>query len=256
MALTIQGFGAFYLRDVANGELTPLRPNAFTISQDITTETILAYPDSGTNTLQTLETVTTETTYTLNVETGSFQDMTFPLLFNQKASTESNVVTLKQAVVNVPAVSTFTVTVTGLTEDQVVQATLLRTSSPGDLYLTQIDAADVGTIAAGEFAVTANTLTFHSSAASASVSIAYEVTEASLSIIGGPAAVTPFIDGLEFFGKARVKASADTWNFWTRNLSKTEGIEFSSDSDSLPLSFSMGTYSGWNTPFLLYKQTA
>lgn len=254
MALTVQGFGAFYLRDKTSGELTPLRPNAFTITQDITTETILAYPDSGTNTLQTLESITTESTYTLAVETGSFQDMTFPLIFNQRAAVTSNVVTMVQAVVAVPAVSTFTVTVTGLTEDQDVQATLLRTASPGDAYLSQIDAADVGTIVAGQFAVTANTLTFHSSAASASVSIAYEKTEASLSIIGGPAAVDPFIDGLEFFGKARVKASASTWNFWTRNLSKTEGVSFGSDVDNLPLTFSMGTYTGWNTPFLLYKQ--
>jgi len=254
MALTVTGFGAFYLRDKTNDELTPLRPNVFSIAQEITTETILAYPDSGVNTLQTLETITTETTYTLNVETGSFQDATFPLIFNQRASTQSNVVTLVQKVVTVPSGSPYTVTESGLTVDQDVTAVLLSTSSPGDVYLDQSPSVD--TPDPGEFEVTANTLTFNAAQAGASVSIAYEKTESSLSIIGGPAPLDPFIDGLEFFGKAKVKASTSVWNFWTRNLSKSEGIEFGTDVDNLPLSFSMGTYSGWNTPFMLWKSAS
>ena len=253
MARTLEGFGGFVLRDPTNDEAYAIRPNAFTITQEITSENILAYPTAGVNTLQTLTTVTTETTYTLSIDSGWLAEESLPFLFNQRPST-GDITVLRQEVVTVPAAgATQEVTVTGLTADQDIQATIIS-NSDGDTYMTQVDTA-TGAAATGEFDVSADTISFASveSDAGKSVLITYTAAETGLTYIGGPATIATQ-GTIEFFGKVAFSdAPSDIWSLWCKEVVKNDGFEFGSDTDNSTFAYSLNTPADWNLPFLLYK---
>lgn len=251
MALTVKGFGSFLLQDPVNNEVYALRPNAFTITEEIETEEILAYPNSGVGTLTPITTITTSTTYTLNIESGWFSDQTYSLLFNQRESTETNVPVLRQTVELIPAApGPYTVTITGLTLDQTTVRATLIDNTLGDTYMTRV-ADTPGPAATGEFSVAVDTVEFNSADAGKTVMITYEETEASIPIIGGPATIAP-IGTIQFFGKAQTSSSTVIKNIWCKEIIKTEGFEFGTDVDNLTFSFGLNTPSDWNLPFMLY----
>jgi hypothetical protein len=248
MALTISGFGSFLFRDATNNEITAMRPNAFTLSREVTSEDILYYPNSGVNTLQTLTTVTTETTWTLSVESGWFSDQMLPFLFDQRFESATSRTVLKSQVSTIPT-TPFQVTISGLTADQTnVRCTLIDNVN-GDTYMTRVATA-TGAGATGEFDVASDTITFDTSDAGKSVLITYEVAE-SVAGIGGAATIAP-LGTIEFAGKVKASNSTTTYGIWLKEVTLSEGLEFGSDVDNLTYQFTAATPTDWQLPFFLY----
>jgi hypothetical protein len=248
MAITVSGFGSFVFRDTTNDEVTAMRPNAFTLSRDVTSEDILFYPNSGVNTLQTLTTITTETSWTLSVESGWFSDQMIPFLFDQRAEAATTRTLLKSQVSTIPA-TPHEVTITGLTADQdTVHCTLIDNSN-GDTYMTRVATA-TGAGATGEFDVSADTITFDASDEGKSVLITYEIAE-SVAGYGGAATASP-LGTIEFAGKFKASNSATTYGIWLPSITLAAGLEFGSGVDNLTYEFSVGTPANYNSPFYIY----
>jgi hypothetical protein len=252
MAVSQFLLGSFGRRDGA--VFYPERLSGFNLSSSTSEEDVLTYPTSGVNIKQRYKKVQTDKTWELTATSNVLRDADVPVIFQQQAATISSIVLPVFGISRtVPATSAYTVTVTGLTEDQVLSVTVESTTTD-DLPLTQIDAADVSTIASGEFAVTANTVTFHSAQAEANVLIAYDKTQTSISVIGATSALDPVADQ-EFLGKFKTE-STGVWSIWIPNCQRSGETTFDSEIDAIENVWSVNLPSGWNLPFAVWKDPA
>ena len=144
------------------------RLNTFQFTDDKSIAEVLGYPFVP-GPLQTVDTRTTKDSYKLTVGTGSFDRNDFQFIFDEIAQTSATVTLPEATIGTIPSVSTYTITVTGLTIDQVVQVSSIDIGT--ETFFTQV--ANTATPTAGEFKVTANTLTFAAADAGKQVVIHY-----------------------------------------------------------------------------------
>lgn len=255
MAVTLQGFGQFAMVDDTGLSLYGVRPNQFTLTNEITTEDILYYPAGSCTTLQTLATRTTESTWTLEVNSGWFDDLTIPFIFNQRLSpAQPNVVSRKVQTYTVPAAGNAqTVTVTGLTADQPDVYVTVIDNANGDTALTRVATA-TGAAAATEYDVSADTITLDPGEAQAgkTIQVTYLATETSLDIYGGPATAAP-MGTLQFIGKFCPQGTGNIYSIWLKEIEQSEGTAFDSEADSLTFTYTVKTPADWNSPFMIYQ---
>ena len=252
---TAVGFGDFTRRQ-PDGRLNIVRAGAFTLARTREEDEVQVYPTGTTGPLSTFFNRTTTETWTVTLDSPSIQDNTLPYLFDQEVFTGTDIPIVIQTPITVPSTGPFTVTVTGLEEDQPVSSTLLRAIiSPGDEYFEQIDFADVATIAQGQFAVSADTITYAAADAGTEHLINYRSTQASLDIIGGPAPRNP-IGSFELFAKVEFLASPRTWNFWAPNATISADIEFGSEVDTISNEYALSGVPGWSYPWMMWQTPA
>ena len=163
------------------------RLNVFQLTNEIETKEATAWPFGG-GALQVVDSVKSTETWTLKVGMSSFDKVDLSLIMDEYIQTTASISLPTAAQGTVPATSTYTITVTSLTVDQSVQVAVISDTNPQ--ILTQIDNADVGTIVAGEFAVSANTITFHSAQAGAVVVYRYMKSYTNVETIGAGATGT------------------------------------------------------------------
>jgi len=249
VAINFQGFGAFCIRRpgaLGVGGLDVIRVAEITIAQEVTTETAQAYPSDTTGVLQNTDTVSSTSTWTITTQQQSIDTGDLDLIFDQKMSTAASITYPTYKVGTIPASpGPYTITETGLTADQVVEATILASTSPGNVKLVQI--ANSGTPTTGQFEVTSNTLTFHSDQAGLSVGYFYKAT-ASLAYRGGPAAISA-LGEVELFFRYRFGRSATRY-LWFPRIQKSGGFSFGSGVDQIETSYTALLPSGWNLPYL------
>lgn len=248
MAVNFQGFGAFVLRQpgagtLGNTRLSVMRISEIAIAQEVTTEAAQAYPADTTGVLQDVDTISSNSTWTITTQRMSMDTTDLDLVFDQRLGTAASITYPVYKVVTVPGASTYTVTETGLTVDQIIEATVLSSVSPGNVQLTQ----SATTPSSGQFQVTANTLTFHSAQASASVGIFYKTT-ASLAYRGGPAEIAS-LGELELFFRYKFGRSATRY-MWFPRVQKEGGVNFGSAVDQIEIAYRALLPSGWNLPYL------
>lgn len=249
MAINFQGFGAFCIRRpgaLGLGGLDVVRVAEVNIAQEVTTETAQAYPSDTTGILQDTDTVSTVSTWTVTTQHQSLDTGDIDLIFNQKMGTAASVTYPVYKTGTIPASpGPYTITETGLTADQVVEATILASTSPGNVKLTQI--ANAGSPTTGQFEVTSNTLTFHADQAGLAVGYFYKTT-ASLSYRGGANAIAE-LGELELFFRYKFGRSATRY-LWFPRIQKEGGVTFGSGVDQIEMAYRALLPSGWNLPYM------
>lgn len=166
--MAITGLGKLIFIDPILNVVYFGRLNTFQFTKETATQDILAYPFEP-GPLQIVDTKVQSETYTLTVGTASFDRADFQFIFEEIEGTESNVILPDPVVAVVPtSPGPYTITVTGLAADEDVQVTAL-TPIGSEQFLTQI--ASSGTVATGQFEVTANTVTVFSDLAGQTILI-------------------------------------------------------------------------------------
>ena len=250
MAVNWTGFGAFAIRvpgALGLGKLEVIRVNVVTITQETTTETTQAYPESDVGILQTADTISTESTWTISINTQSLDRMDLDLVFDQTMGAAASVQYPVYKVVTVPSSTAYDVTESGLAVDQVVEATELVSAS-GNVVLTQVAAA--GSPTAGQYEVGLNTISFNAAEAGASVAIFYKKT-ASLAYRGGSNAVATLGELELFFRSKTTRQSTALRNYmWFPRIKRTSGFELGTGTDAITLEYEALLPSGWNLPYM------
>jgi hypothetical protein len=251
MATTLRTYGKLTLWDDTANKLYNVRANLVGMSSERDTEDILYFPDGAVNTLQILETITNSITWTFNVSTGSIQEDTFELIFNQQWNTSPSALLLPKHVTGTVPATPFQVAVSGLTTDQDVHLTFTSTASGGggDVQVERVAAS--GSPSAGQFTVDTDTLEFNTADVGKTYVATYLESTTPSKLIGGTTAANP-VGTLSFFGVLKPSASAAAKNIYIPSLSFSEGVEFSSDADNLELTMTMATPSGWGMPLAIW----
>ena len=184
MAINVTGQGYFGKRQAGRFHPLALAQFSFASTEDI--QKSYAFPECDIAPLQVSDETTKQQEYQITANIQSLDSLDIDeWVFGQKSSTQTNVLVPKTICVTVPETSPYNVTVTGLTVDQAIEATVLTAIAPGKLYLTQI--ASAGTPTDGQFEVTADTVSFAAEQAGKKVAIWYFEEEASITAIGGSA---------------------------------------------------------------------
>ncbi len=254
---TLRAYGDLEFIDVTNQEMYELRGNQLSMTSELDTEDLLAFPGGGTaSELQTFDTIVNSTTWTFSAQTANVQKDTLQLIFRKRfATTGLSPIQLPfRDVVQVPAApGPYTVTVSGYTTDETVYAKALSTAANGggDVRLTQIDNANAGTIASGEIAVDSTTLTFHSAQAGATVVVTGLRSQTPNSQLGGTN-TNDDLGTLSFYGLMKPKTLASPLKLYIPSLSFTEGVDFASDGDSVTFGLNAQTVAPYTTPFVIW----
>jgi hypothetical protein len=184
MAINVTGQGYFGKRQAGRFHPLALAQFSFASTEDI--QKSYAFPECDIAPLQVADETTKQQEYQITANIQSLDELDIDeWVFGQKSATQSNITVPKITCVTVPLVSPYTATVTGLTVDQAIEATILTANAPGKVYLTQI--ASAGSPTDGQFDVTADTITFNAAQAGKTVAIWYFEEEASITAIGGTA---------------------------------------------------------------------
>ena len=256
MATTLRSFGDLTVIDAVNAEMYEIRGNVLSMTSELDTEDILAFPSGGASELQTRETVVNSTTWTFSLTTGSIQKDTLQLVFRKKFVT-SGLSALElpcKDIVNVPASpGPYVAPITGYSEDDVVYAKTLSTAKGGggDVKLTQIANGSVGSIASGQIAISDTQATFHEDQAGQTVAISGFRSQTPNSMLSGTN-TNDEIGTLSFYGIFKPVASAAVLNLYVPVLNFTEGTDFASDADDLTLGLTAGTKAGYNGPLVIW----
>ena len=247
------GFGKFSFVDPSAGNETlwVSRILSAEFSEEITSENSQAYPSFSTGPLENVDTVTTERTVTLTVEIESVDKMDWSLILNRYQNT-GNITVPEFVSVTVPSAAPYTVAVTGLTLDQVVYATAISTLGDGNTELTQIDTADVATIAAGEYAVAADEITFDAAQAGATVGIYYDVAKTAFAHYGG--ATQNELGNLRFTMGVESTRQNNTLIFSFANVRRSSGVAISTGTDAFSLEYQALLPAGAAEVFTAYEQ--
>lgn len=244
MATNITGVGVITARSA--GQLIPLRASKVSIAEEISSETVQGYPDGDVGILQVRDTKQLATTTTISLETGSYDEPLGDFLANQLTAIIATIPVPIVKVVTVPA-TPFAVTETGLTVDQLVDATILNDTSAGNIRMVQVTGATA--IATNNYKVSANTITFHATDEGKKVLIYYQKTQTSLSSRGGTSATAGFTD-LELFFKYKTTRNAAARSRWYPKISPSQGFTFDPTGDSFTKEFIASLPSGWNHVYL------
>jgi hypothetical protein len=178
--MAITGLGKLIFIDETLNVVYFGRLNTFQLTKETATQDINAYPFEP-GPLQIVDTKVQSETYTLTVGTASFDRADFQFIFEEVEGTADDVVLPDPVVAVVPATGPYTITVTGLLADEAVQVQAL-TPIGSEQFLTQI--ASSGTVATGQFEVTADTVTVFSDLAGQTILINRNRTFATATGIG------------------------------------------------------------------------
>jgi hypothetical protein len=196
---------------------------------------------------QKLDSAIRQENYTLNLTQQSIDGLDFQVLLDQREGEIASIqLPGEQSRLDVPTVGPYTVTVPGLTIDQVCFATVLSDTDP--LYLNQVTGA--GVVAAGTFKITADTVTFHGTQAGATIAFYYLETKTGTKIIGATA--TPSSYGSCSF-KGIIKGTRTKKHIWfprvvyTRDFEQTIG-----DTSEISLAYDVLTPAAWNQPYAFW----
>lgn len=228
------GSGQFAFVDTVGQILWVSRVFGATFAEESTDETAQAYPSFDTGPLQDVDVISTERTVTLTIQIESIDTMDWSLILNRNSNT-ANITVPAFKSVTVPSVAPYEATVTGLTSDQVVYATVARSAAPGNLSLSQIPAADILDVAAGEFVVTANTLTFNAAQAGQVIGIFYDELLTAQQHFGG-ATANP-LGNLRFIMAIRSTRQSTPLIFSFKEIRREGGISISAGTDPYELTY-------------------
>jgi hypothetical protein len=228
------GSGQFAFVDPAGQILWVSRVFGATFAEESTDETAQAYPSFDTGPLQDVDVISTERTVTLTIQIESIDTMDWSLILNRGLNTANITVPMFRSV-TVPATGPYEVAVTGLTADQTVYATVAQSAAPGNLALTQIDVADVATIAPREFAVGADEITFDEAQAGATVGIFYDELLTAQEHFGG-ATANP-LGNLRFIMAIRSTRQSTPLIFSFKEIRREGGISISAGTDPYELTY-------------------
>lgn len=228
------GSGQFAFVDTLGQKLWVSRVFGATMAEEVTDETSQAYPSFATGPLQDVDVVSTERTVTLTIQIESIDTMDWGLILNRNTNT-GNITVPEFKSVTVPATAPYTATVSGLLEDQLVYATMARSAAPGNLSLTQIDAADILTVAAGEFVVTADTLTFNAAQAGEVIGIFYDVAKTAFAHFGG--ATSNPLGNLRFLMAIKSTRQSTPLFLNFKEIRREGGISLSASTDPYELTY-------------------
>lgn len=224
------------------------RLNVFQLTQEIETKEATAWPFSG-GALQVVDSVKSTETWTLKVGMSSFDKNDLSFVLDEYIQTTASINLPFAAQTTVPSTGPYTVTVTGLTADQVVQASVISDTAPK--FLEQIPTADVGTIADGEYAISANTITFDDAQAGATVAYRYMKAYTSIETIGAGATGTEY--GTMGFSGILVGPRFPTGTkIYLPKVSRKSGIDLSvADETQAELEYSVEVATGFRKQYVL-----
>jgi hypothetical protein len=221
-------------------------PTEMSLEASATKEEASGFPFGAVGTLQTLDSAAGKTSWVLSMKQSSIDTTALEFILNQKRQAIASMVvpTSQDYVVTTGA----TLTVTGLTADQPVNITVLTDS--GNSFLKQVIGS--ATPAAGEFKVTANTITFHTSLATGSVlGLYYTETKTNLQAIGGSAPIAQFgnMSCTFVIGGTRM----DNQRFWMPRVAHDGNIKIGLGvSGEQEIKFDCSVPTGFNLPYMVY----
>ena len=243
------GAGFAFMRDEAKREFRPLALLNLSGSEDQTTEVSQGYPLFSVGTLQDYASVITASSWVFEAEIEFLSGTDIAPFFWGQAEATGNITAPFTASYTVPAVGPYTLNIPGLTVDQVIEATFLTSAAPAQEFLTQI--ASAGTPAEGQFEVTADTVTFHSSAAGKTVAIYYQKEYTGVAQVGGVNAANPY-ENFEICMKYGFTTSG-TRMLWLPKCTFNSGGSApigGTDSITREIKALIPTELGWNFPYL------
>lgn len=219
------------------------RLSKFSIGRKNTLVTASGFPfDVGP--VQELDSASQKSEWTLKITQESIDELDLQFVLDQREATASSIVLPGSTTkVVVPSSSPYEVTVTGLTVDQEVKATVVSDTDPK--YLEQV--ASAGSPATGQFEVTANKIAFHADQAGKTVAIYYLETLTSQLVIGGNTAIASY--GVCSF-KGIIKGTRTTKHFYLPRISYLGDFELQvGDKSEIGMEFKMLTPADWNAPY-------
>jgi len=228
----------------AAGDLLWIQPASMSIAGESETANALGVPFAA-GPVQTLASAQISSTITATINLQKLGPTDLSLILNTKLATQTSF-TLPEAIqVTVPG-TPFSVTVTGLTADQTVRAAV---TTPGfEASLTQvIDAPN----AALEFRVTSNTITFNSTEEGRQVTLLYDRTISTASVLGGASASAEY-GTISFFG--RLLGTARNGHIWIRQFTPSGQFDLGligNAGNDVAVTGTISTPSGWNRPYLI-----
>lgn len=223
-----------------------LKPSKFTYAKKATKIVANGFPfDVGA--IQKLDSAEQSSEWTLSLTQESFDKLDLQLILDQRETTIASIQLPGETTkVTVPASSPYTVTVTGLVEDQDVKATVVSDTAPA--YLTQV--ASSGSLVSGSFKVGADTLTFHSAQAGQIVALYYLETKTSIKVVGATAAPASF--GYCAF-KGIIKGTRTKQHVWFPRVSYNGDFSQAfGDKSEVTLPYDILTPAGWGQPFAFW----
>ncbi len=173
-----EGMGKIGFRTLGNDKLYAPRANSFTLTLENTQQEAKAWSSGSCGPAQTVDKVTSDSTWTLRVGTSSFDKLDISFMMDEIISTSPTAVFPQVQTAVVPA--DLTLTVTGLVANQDV-AISVDDWSVATRLLTQVTGAAPGP---NEFAVTADTITFNAAESGKPIVFIYDKTYTSSETIG------------------------------------------------------------------------
>lgn len=197
--------------------------------------------------IQKLDSAVQSEDWTLKLTQESFDKLDMQLILDQREATIASIqLPGENTKVTVPSSSAYTVTVTGLTADQDVKASVVSDTDP--LYLTQVTGST--SLTAGTFKVSSDTITFHSAQAGAVVALYYLETKTNIKIVGATAAPASY--GYCAF-KGIVKGTRTKQHVWFPKVSYTRDFEQAyGDKSEVSLEYDALTPAAWGQPFAFW----
>lgn len=222
-----------------------VRPASITISKEVEELEAIGFPfDPGP--AQVVDSANGRETYTGSLTLQSIDKLDLGLILNTQLATTT--ISLPEPTkITVPSTSPYTVTVTGLTLDQSVQAQVLSEKSP--MYLTQAT-YDAGTPATGTFEVAADTLHFHADQAGDTVAINYLKTYADVEIYGGNTASLEYTD-MAFYGM--MLGTRTDLRIYIKKMTMIGNFElaFAGEASEIEMGFKLVKPEDWNRPYAI-----
>lgn len=236
MALNLEGIGGVFMRQ--SGKLRPLRISSAKVAQETEDAVAQAYPSSSPGALQTSDTLTTSSKWTITLESESIDTLDLDLVFNQGQADIASIAVPQYVVGTIPSASPYDVTVTGITTSDVPDVTVLSSTAPGNVVLT-----------ASDYTVAANKITMAASTYAGKAVGVYWLKTGSLTKARGGPNVVSAPGNLEFFFRYKFTRTASR-SLWFPEIAKSGGVSFEPGGDNISLEFTASVPSGWQLPFL------
>jgi len=250
----ISGVLAPVIRFPGQNKLRLGRASNFTFERAPETTELRRRPDCSPGLNTTSAEVETAVTWTISYDSPAFDGVVLSEFLDQEITiTPTNIAvpTLICSALDTASTPGGLMTVTGLTANQVAQASLATDYDQEQLI--QVTAAPA---AANEFQVVANGVQFFAAQVDVAKSarFVFESTQALNEFIGGPAALAPW-GSREFLGVVAGLDGGDPWWTWWANCSPTGTRSFGTGDDEISNSYkaSIPSAKGWNSPFLAWR---
>lgn len=190
-------------------------------TEEVESETSQGHPYLAHGTLVDYDELETARSLELEIEFEQITANQIPLIMNRRGASG----TFQHPVAQQISLAAATATVTGLTEDQPVQITEILGVAPGQRPLTQVPTGVGEPATAGEFTVTANTITFHADDVGAGKVAGLRYMKSTTKLVyGGPNAIAGF-DSLEIYVEQEL-TKVNPMGFFFPKVKLTSGAQF------------------------------